>query len=166
MDTRQDLLEIRRIFNKMFEEVVWNFLNKYPYLGDPEIGSLDREISFFISSGDMYFCKGKYHLIGDGKGSNPLLDQLYERNIKHKSPTFAIKVPSHHNGIYLLHLDRTDTLSEDNSRFIKHLNIEESNPQIFNREEMFRSEDFKKCILQMVKDIAPDWLYKFEAILA
>ena len=166
MEGRQDLLEIRRLFNKMFEEVVWDFLKRYPYLGDPDINSLDREISFSISKGDMYFCKGKYYLVGDGEGSNPVLDQIYERNTMQNAPTFSMKIPYSSKGIYLLHLDRADTVSKDTSYFVKDLRTTTTKPEVHSGEQMFESEDFKNCILQMVKDIKPDWLYKFESLLA
>ncbi len=166
MVTRQNLLEIRRLFNEMLEEVVGNFVKKYPYMGNPSIGSLDREISFLISEGDMYFCKGKYHLLGDGEGSNPVLDQIYGRNTMHEAPTIISKIPHHSNCFYLLHLERTDTLSEGFSYFVRSLQTANFKLAIYVREEMLESEDFKNCILQMVKDIAPAWLYKFESLLA
>lgn len=166
MQGRQDLLEIRRLFNEMLETVVGNFVKKYPYMGNPNISSLNREISFLISEGDMYFCKGKYHLVGDGEGSNPILDQIYGRNAMHEAPTIISKIPHHSDGFYFLHLERADTLSEDFSYFVTSLQTAKPKLTIYVCEEMFESEDFKNCILQMVKDIAPGWLYKFESLLA
>lgn len=145
MEIQQKFLKIRKIFNDVIEEEVRKYLSE----------SQSSKVTFFnIFRGNMFFLD-KYELIGDEDGDNEVLSQIYGRNFLNEAPTFIIPDDSSEGCTFLLYLERSDYKNNDRSYFIKESH-KGARVYRLDREAMLENEEFKKCILQMFKDIVPN----------
>lgn len=154
---RQKLEEVCKIFNEMIEEEVRKFFRK-SYSQIPA----DCKITFFSVKGDMLIA-GKYVLVGDGEGDNPVLSQLNGRNMYNDAPTFIIKSDKT-DGVFRLHLGRPGESCIETCYFIK-----ENHPKVeyaLFGEQILESSAFKDNIVKMFEDIAPERLEQIWRLIA
>ena len=173
METQQKYVEIRRIFNEVIEEEVRRYLNRKAVSPSTELDFPKSKIEFCNARGDMIFLGYKYKLLGIGyvDSFNPVTMQIDGTNSEQLAPTFIIQGFNNERCLFYLHLELPEIQHEDNSYFIKEpRNIGKSSrlPIIYDLhgKEMLESEDFKKCILEMICDLAPERLSEVQQLFA
>lgn len=167
MDKRQKFLRLREIFHEVIEAEVRKHLESDVECSDTTPDSPKSKIYFSNVRGDMFFCHDKYILQGDGT-SNDVIRQIYGGNEIHGAPTFAIRTSQLGNHVFSLYLERPDIRRDDESYFIRDphdLYIKDTAYRL-DREEMLENDEFQKCILEMIGDIAPERLEEVRRLVA
>lgn len=160
MEAREKFLEICKIFNETIEAEV----RKYFKRNDSQSDSDKSKITFYNIKGDMLFLD-KYQLVGDGDGGNEVLSNINGRKEFHDAPTFIIPEEPLEESKFWLYLEHPNSVRYFGSYFIKETR---DNTRIYrlDGEAMLESEDFKKCILQMFEDIAPERLEEIRKLVS
>ena len=161
MEAREKFLEICKIFNETIEAEVRKYLKR----NDSQSDSEKSKITFYNIKGDMLFLN-KYQLLGDGDGGNEVLSNINGRKEFQEAPTFIIPGDTLEETEFWLYLQHPNSVrSYCSSYFIKETR---NNTRIYrlDDEAMLESEDFKKCILQMFEDIAPERLEEIRNLVS
>jgi len=154
MKAQEKLNRISDIFHRAIEAEVSNC---YEY-GKPR----SNIITLWNIKGDIYFCD-KYHIVGDGDGGNELLTKIFDPDFSHTAPTLVFSGNGdEYKDEYWLKLGYSDINST--SYFIKKQNSD----QVYrlNNEDILENEEFKKYIVQIITDIAPDSVAEVQQLLA
>ena len=170
METWQNFLEIRRIFCDVIENEVRNYLNRKAVSRDTQLDFPKSKIDFFNVYGDMIFLGYKYELLGDGKGRNSILERV-DGKTHSLASTFLIQNLDKERCVFRLFLAIPDSVHTYSSYFEKVLRKSDT-PSFGNTvyhldgEEMLECSEFKKCFLEIIKDLAPERLDEVQSLLA
>ena len=170
METRQDFLEIRRIFWDVLENEVRNYLNRKAVSRDTQLDFPKSKIDFVNAYGDMVFLDYKYKLLGDGEGGNPIMERIDGKRHSLTS-TFLIQNLDNERCVFRLFFAIPDSAHVYRSYFEK-VRRGSDTPSFgtpvyhLDGEEMLESDDFKKCFLEIIKDLAPERLDEAQKLLA
>lgn len=160
MEAWEKFLEICKIFNETIEAEV----RKYFKGNDSQSDSEKSKITFYNIKGDMLFLN-KYRLVGDGDGGNEVLSNINRGKEFQEAPTFIIPGEPLEEAEFWLYLEHPNSVRYCSSYFIKEIR---NNTRVYrlDDEAMLESEDFKKCILQMFEDIAPERLEEIRKLVS
>lgn len=162
MENRQEkYLKLREIFNEVIEAEVRKYLkiNKHQL---KETEGSDSKITFFSVKGSIFFLS-KYELVGDGDGGNEAVKQAEDINFLNEAPTFIIPDELGKDRFWL-HLERPDIEHEDRSYFFKEAH-DKTRLFCLYGEDVISDDEFKKLIMQMMKEIAPERIEEVQQLL-
>lgn len=161
MEARQKFLEICKIFNEIIEAEVRKYFQK----DTSQSNSEKSKITFYNIKGDMLFLN-QYQLIGDGDGGNEVLSNINGGKPFQEAPTFIIPDDPIENTEFWLYLKHPNSIRDYcSSYFIKETR---NNTRVYrlDDEKMLENEEFKRCILQMFEDIAPERLEEIQKLVS